>query len=82
MTDIYITADILLQMYYHRYIMANISRPLIIYSLRSWISTPALHKKLRIGQTSTVAYNVALEMGLDPKLNAGDPSMWLKMFCD
>ena len=39
----------------------------------SSISTPALHQKLRIGQTSTVDYNQALGMGLGPKLKVRDP---------
>ena len=46
-----------------------------IHYLISWISTPALRQKLRIGQTSTVDYNSAFGMGLDPKLTAWDPNL-------
>ena len=42
------------------------------YSI-SWISSSALHQKLRIEQTSTVGQNEALGMGLDPKTKARNP---------
>ena len=35
--------------------------------------TPALREKLRIGQPSTVDYNYAFGMSLDPKFKAVDP---------
>ena len=40
---------------------------------RSWISTPTLRQKLRIGQSSIVAHNSAFGMGLDSKLRARNP---------
>ena len=45
----------------------------ICMKIYSWISTPALRKRPRIWQTSTVDYNWAFWMGLDPKLRARDP---------
>ena len=39
----------------------------------SWISTPALRQKLRIGQPYTVAYNQPCRMGLGPIFKARDP---------
>ena len=42
-----------------------------IYNL-NWISTPALRQRLRIGQTSTIAYDLAFGMRLNPKLTTRD----------